>query len=83
MLYLSMVKCHSLTTDSFKHDTFLKPILTFEKRRQKNKSQKKKVIFLYLSCLFAFRRFASICQGSYYLNEVKEEEGQRFYIHLY
>lgn len=54
MLYLSMVKCHFLTTDSFKHDTFLKPILTFEKRRQKKNKSQKKVIFLYLSCLFAF-----------------------------
>lgn len=45
MLYLSMVKCHSLTTDSFKHDTFLKPILTFEKRRQKKQKPKKKKLY--------------------------------------
>lgn len=42
-----MVKCHFHTTDSFKHDTFLKPILTFEKLRQKNKSQKKSYIFVF------------------------------------
>lgn len=72
-----MVKYHFHTTDSFKHDTFLKPILTFEKLRQKNKSQKK-VIFLYLSCLFAFRRFASICQDLILTNEVKEEKGRDF-----
>lgn len=47
MLYLSMVKCHFLTTDSFKHDTFLKPILTFEKPRQKTKAKKKSYIFVF------------------------------------